>query len=124
MRQQIGNRVERFAGTARAAGRFTTIVFPRMPATLRESSARRVFSAPAARMCSGSPGMSRSRIAAVASGVTSRGPNPVPPVVRIRSASFESAVSFRTASIAARSSGRTAEATILQPSSRQRSTSD
>ena len=39
-----------------------------------------------ARMCSAIPGAMRSQAASVASGVTSRGPNPVPPVVSTTSA--------------------------------------
>src|SRR5271156_4499832 len=105
-------------------GRLMMIAFPRIPAAPRESTARGVFCAPAARICSGNPGIMRSTTEAVASGVTSRGPRPVPPVVRITSASLESAASFRKSSIAARSSARTAEETILHPSSRQRAITD
>ena len=47
----------------------------------RDSAAIGVCASPAARISSASPGASRSSTALVASGVTSRGPNPVPPVV-------------------------------------------
>lgn len=56
-----------------------------MPATPRESSQCRVCWLEAARIASGIPGASRSTTARVASGVTSVGAKPVPPVVRIRS---------------------------------------
>ena len=48
-----------------------------------------VCRSPSARIASGSPGARRSSTESVASGVTSRGPSPVPPVVRMRS-SFSS----------------------------------
>jgi hypothetical protein len=101
-------------------GRFTMMVLPRIAATARERIARDVFFKPSARICSANPGINRSAIAMVASGVTSRGPTPVPPVVSIKSASFESAAFFRCAEMPSRSSGRTAASTICQPSSRHR----
>ena len=57
----------------------------RMPATARESIQLRVCGRDAARIASAMPGASRSITARVASGVTSPGANPVPPVVRTRS---------------------------------------
>jgi molybdenum cofactor synthesis domain-containing protein len=56
-----------------------------IPATAREIMACGVFSRLRARITSPKPGITRSRICSVASGVTSRGETPVPPVVRIRS---------------------------------------
>ena len=53
----------------------------RAPATARESAAIGVCASPVARISSARPGASRSITARVASGVTSRGPKPVPPVV-------------------------------------------
>ena len=49
-------------------GRLMMMDFPRIPAAPRESTARGVFCAPAARICSGNPGIIRSTTAAVASG--------------------------------------------------------
>ena len=58
-------------------------------------------------MASGMPGTSRSQTAIVASGVTSRGEKPVPPVVKMTSASFSSAMRFISFSRVSWSSGRT-----------------
>jgi len=44
------------------------IVVPRIPAAARDKIARRVFCIPAARICSGNPGIARSITASVASG--------------------------------------------------------
>jgi hypothetical protein len=96
------------------------IVVPRIPATARDKIARGVCFKPSARICSANPGIKRSATAMVASGVTSRGPTPVPPVVTIKSVSFESAVFFRNAAMPSRSSGKTAASTIFQPSSLHR----
>ena len=63
------------------------MVRPFSPAVPRESMAMGVSRAEAARRASAMPGRRRSHQAAVASGVTSRGPMPVPPVVRMKSAS-------------------------------------
>jgi hypothetical protein len=101
-------------------GRLIMIVVARIPATARDKIARGVFFAPSERMCSPKPGMSLSTTAIVASGVTSRGPTPVPPVVRITSASLASAVFSRSVAIAARSSGKTCEDTTCQRRSLQR----
>ena len=54
---------------------------PRVPATARESMARGVILRPSTHMATGMARISRSRTAKVASGVTSRGESPVPPVV-------------------------------------------
>ena len=62
-------------------GRLMTNASPIVPAVPRDSAAIGVCASPAARISSLSPGASRSSTALVASGVTSRGPNPVPPVV-------------------------------------------
>ena len=62
-------------------GRFTTSAWPRTPASPRESRACGVFASESARSASAIPGATRSSTSAVASGVTSRGPSPVPPVV-------------------------------------------
>lgn len=72
-------------------GRFTTSVPPRMPAVSRERQACGVMAIDAARMASGMPGAMRSHTAAVASGVTSRGEKPVPPVVRTSATSAPAA---------------------------------
>jgi len=101
-------------------GRLIMIVVARIPATARDKIARGVFFDPAKRMCSPKPGISRSTTARVASGVTSRGPTPVPPVVRITSASLASAVFLSSVTIAARSSGKRCEDATCQPSSLQR----
>jgi hypothetical protein len=52
-----------------------------------------------ARICSPNPGMTLSATASVASGVTSRGAGPVPPVVSTRLQPFRSTSSFSVASI-------------------------
>ncbi len=94
-------------------GRLTTRASPTTPATARDRAAIGVCASPAARMSSASPGASRSMAARVASGVTSRGPNPVPPVVTTRAwvaASRRSASSIRS-----RSSGTTSRVTTSKP---------
>src|SRR5439155_1016397 len=63
-------------------GRFTTSADPTAPATPRESIPCGVFSSDFARRASAIPGISRSITRRVASGVTSFGERPVPPVVR------------------------------------------
>src|SRR5579863_5787317 len=74
-----------------APGRFTINVRPRDPAMPRDSTENFVCSRPFARISSAMPGISRSRTACVASGVTSRGEIPVPPVVRMSDAPNSSA---------------------------------
>src|SRR4029077_20886070 len=65
-------------------GTLITSVWPRTPARPRVSAAIGVLSSPARRISSVSPGTSYSITDAVACGVTSRGPSPVPPVVITR----------------------------------------
>src|ERR1051326_2310614 len=62
-------------------GRVIINVRPRGPATPRESMPKGVCWRLAIRIASAMPGASRSIMASVASGVTSRGARPVPPVV-------------------------------------------
>mmetsp|Transcript_4217 Transcript_4217/g.14669 ORF Transcript_4217/g.14669 Transcript_4217/m.14669 type:complete len:201 (+) Transcript_4217:160-762(+) len=88
---------------------------PRMPAAARESTAIGSLRRVSSRMTCGMPGRSFSATASVASGVTSRGDTPVPPVVSTRftpaaAAEEEEVHSARLASIAPRSSGTTAVA--------------
>src|SRR6266853_2063423 len=66
-------------------------VLCRTAAVPRESAAVGVFSKPLRRISSESPGTIRSAIAWVDSGVLSRGPIPVPPVVKSTSTRLESA---------------------------------
>ena len=66
-------------------GKLMISVRLRMPATARESIQLAVCGREAARIASAIPGASRSITARVASGVTSSGEKPVPPVVRTRS---------------------------------------
>ena len=75
-----------------------------------------VFATESARIASAIPGASRSSTLAVASGVTSRGPSPVPPVVRTSLASPAS--SSIASAIASRSSGTTRR-TTSKPSAAQ-----
>ena len=82
---------------------------PRTPATPRESSACGVFAIESARIASAIPGARRSRTVIVASGVTSRGPRPVPPVVKTSLASTAS--SSIASAIESRSSGTTRRTT-------------
>jgi hypothetical protein len=69
-------------------GRFTIKVFPRTPAVARDKIAVGTFENESARIASPKPGNSFSRIARVASGVTSRIAGPVPPVVTISAQSL------------------------------------
>ena len=62
-------------------GRFTMIAAPRVPQTARLNGDIGVRFNPSLRITSGIPGISRSQMASVASGVTSRFATPVPPVV-------------------------------------------
>jgi len=63
------------------SGEFTISVFPRVPARPRDNQARGKSRSRGAAQGLGDPLRSRSRIAAVASGVTSSSVRPVPPVV-------------------------------------------
>ena len=78
---------------------------PLRPDTPLLSMAIGVWRRPACRIASEMPGTCRSMTERVASGVTSRGPRPVPPVVTIRSTSPLSAHSESLAAIAGLSSG-------------------
>jgi hypothetical protein len=71
----------------------------RITATWRERIAVGTNFRLSARICSPNPGISLSATASVASGVTSRGAGPVPPVVSTRWQPFTSTSSFRVASI-------------------------
>jgi hypothetical protein len=62
-------------------GKLTISEAPSVPQTPRPSAANGVCFAPSARISSANPGTSLSHTESVASGVTSRGPSPVPPVV-------------------------------------------
>ena len=92
-------------------------VLPIDPAIPRDSAACGVFRMPAARMSSARPGASRSITARVASGVTSRGPKPVPPVVTMRPVP-RAARSLSRASIAPRSSATRERSTEPKPAER------
>src|SRR5207245_1149303 len=92
-------------------GRLTINVLARVPATPRDSQARGNAPAAPARSASAMPGAARSRIAVVASGVTSRAVSPVPPVVRIASTSPESAQRTSFPAILSGSSGTTLRTT-------------
>jgi hypothetical protein len=63
----------------------------RAPHTDRDSAPSGVIFTLSALINSANPGASRSITSRVASGVTSRGPSPVPPVVKIRFAAPASA---------------------------------
>ena len=90
---------------------------PRVPATARDSMARGVIFSPSVHMATGMAGISRSSTASVASGVTSRGDRPVPPVVTIRPIFFSSAQSRSAALICSFSSGTMAVWTTVKPAS-------
>ena len=118
MGQDRQQRSEALADTLGLPGRFTITVPPRDPATARDRAAIGVCRVPSRRISSPNPGASRSRTARVASGVTSRGPKPVPPVVTTRANPRWSARSRRTVSMAGRSSGTAARAATSNPASR------
>src|SRR6185369_3795947 len=98
-------------------GRLTISVPERTPQTPREIIAIGVTFNDSARIASAIPGASRSIISWVASGVLSRGPRPVPPVVMIRFTSSRSAKSIRDSINGSRSSERILLATISAPRS-------
>src|SRR5467141_3968203 len=103
-------------------GRLTISVLLLTAAVPRESTAVGVCSRPLRRISSEIPGTIRSATAWVASGVLSRGPIPVPPVVKRTSTRPESASSRNCSRIFAGSSDtRNAEVTS-QPSPRQNAT--
>jgi len=95
-------------------GRFTINAVPSVPHTPRLSEASGVYSSPSALIRSASPSISRSQTIRVASGVTSRVANPVPPVVTIRSTTF--ALRHSAAAIWSSSSGNTS---LTNPSALQ-----
>jgi len=102
-------------------GRFTIRVFFRTPATTRDNAARGVLFTPAARINSPSPGTSVSITDRVASGVTSRGPRPVPPEVNTASQSPVSVHVISRFRIRSNSSGRISSAFTCHPWDSRRS---
>ena len=96
-------------------GRLRIRLLPRVPATARDSMARGVIFSPSTHMATGMAGISRSSTARVASGVTSRGESPVPPVVTISPIRFSSAHSRSAPLICSCSSGTTAVWTTSNP---------
>ena len=74
---------------------------PRVPAIWRDRIAVGTSARLFERISSPKPGSTRSQTASVASGVTSRGAGPVPPVVRISGQRATSASSISAVSIAA-----------------------
>ena len=103
-------------------GRLTIIAFARTAAVPRDSAAVGVFSVPFRRISSAIPGITRSATPCVASGVLSRGPIPVPPVVRIKSIRPESAHSRNCWRIVAASSETHSEEVTSHPRPRQAAT--
>ena len=97
-------------------GRLTMSVRPRIPAIARETIASGDDAAVATRAASGMPGTWRSITRRVASGVTSRGATPLPPVVSTRSTFSVSAISASVLAIISRSSGTTTWAMTSPPS--------
>ena len=84
-------------------------VLPRVPAMARESTAWGTKREVSRRSSSVIPGITLSSISLVASGVTSRWLNPVPPVLRMRFGALSRCVhSFRVSLIRSASSGTTA----------------
>src|ERR1019366_2824547 len=102
-------------------GRLTIRTRPRVPASDRESTASGVVWRPQARISSPRPGISRSITDRVASGVTSRGATPVPPVVKMAETWPPSARVARRALISEASSGMASMTETLQPSCSNRS---
>mmetsp|Transcript_8718 Transcript_8718/g.26125 ORF Transcript_8718/g.26125 Transcript_8718/m.26125 type:complete len:205 (-) Transcript_8718:30-644(-) len=88
-------------------GRFIMSAFPRMPAVWRDRMAVGTCLRLIARICSPKPGIMRLHTASVASGVTSRGAGPVPPVVTTTLHPSSSTSCLRAASITFCSSGIT-----------------
>ena len=86
-------------------GRLTMSARPRMTAVWRDRMAVGTKRRLIWRICSPKPGITLSATASVASGVTSRGAGPVPPVVSTRSQPSASTSSFSAASIPGCSSG-------------------
>ena len=96
-------------------GIFTTSVFPRTPAIPLDNMDRGVLLWPYVLMASDNPCISFSIIFLVASGVTSLGPIPVPPVVMTRSTLSSSQNFARLDSIELESSATTAYSDISKP---------
>ena len=96
-------------------GTFSTSVCPLIPATARESIARGVDFSPSTHMATGMARISRSSTASVASGVTSCGERPVPPVVTTRSACNMSQAWTMAAEICPSSSGTVCIACTAKP---------
>ena len=88
-------------------GRLMISAEPRTPAVWRERIAVGTWGRETARIASPKPASSLSSTAAVASGVTSRGAGPVPPVVMTRQHPASSTSSTRVARISSGSSGMT-----------------
>src|SRR5258708_25014038 len=103
-------------------GKFTMSVLVRTAAVPRESAAVVVCSMPLRRISSESPGTIRSATAWVDSGVLSRGPIPVPPVVKSTSTRLESVTARNCSRIFAGSSDTHKEEVTSQPSPRQNAT--
>src|ERR1041385_3650796 len=104
-------------------GRLTIRVADRMPLTPREIIAIGVFLKVWTRIASTKPGAARSITRKVASGVLSRGPKPVPPVVSNKLTSGRSAYSRSLSDNGSRSSERIFFATMCAPISVSSSTS-
>jgi len=85
------------------------------PTIPRESAARGVFFTPSARINWARPGISLSTTARVASGVTSRGPSPVPPEVKTASQSSPLVQARSVPRMRPASSGKTSSALTTQP---------
>jgi len=97
-------------------GRLIIKLFFLVPAQARERTAVAVCSYPFILSISARPGTSFSITWAVTSGVMSRGPSPVPPEVRMRSTTDESASSRRALLSWSSSSGRTSSFSTFHPS--------
>src|SRR2546428_5964582 len=100
-------------------GRFTTSAGPMAPATPRDSMPCGVCSRERARRASAMPGISRSMTRRVASGVTSFGDRPVPPVVRTTFAPARTAARMAVATRST-SSGTSSVRTTSMPSAVRR----
>jgi len=96
-------------------GRFTMSLSFLAPTIPRESAARGVFFIPSARIIWARPGISLSTTARVASGVTSRGPSPVPPEVKTASQSSPSVQARSVRRIRSASSGKISIAPTSHP---------
>jgi hypothetical protein len=113
---KTGSMTRKFSTAARGLpGKFTISVLPRIPAVARDSIACGVTSRLEARMASANPGAARSITALVASGVTSLGLNPVPPLVNRMSSSPESAHAVSVLFNMGRSSGTISFWEIIHP---------